>query len=637
MSQDDRPILELHGLTIALPPGGERGTAVRDVSLSVGPGEIVCLVGESGSGKSVIAQAVMGLLPRTLPVTGGRIVLQGEDITHAPLARLRELRATRMSMIFQEPMTALNPVMTCGDQIDEVLREHTRLGAAERRARVLAVLGEVLLPEPERMVASYPHQLSGGQRQRIVIAMALVLDPVLLIADEPTTALDVTTQAQILKLVLDLQRRHGAGVLFITHDFGVVAEVAHRVAVLRLGELVELGSRDDVLRRPRHAYTRMLIASVPTLRLKARATTAGAPVVLRVTALAKTYRDKRWFAKARTVHAARDVTLEIRRGQTLGIVGESGSGKSTVARCIVRLIEPSAGAILLGDTDIAAMSAAALRPLRRRVQIVFQDPYRSLNPRRTVAEALIEGPVNYGLSRTAALQRARSLLATVRMDGGAMERYPHQFSGGQRQRICIARALMMEPGAAGRRRGRLRARRLGAGAGAGPVRGDPGPARARDALHHPRPARRVAGLRPARGDVAGRGGRVRPRAPRLLRSPTRLHEGAVRRRSGARLRFLGHPRNLLTMRIAIGGFQHETNTFAPTQGHVRRTSSAAAAGRRCGAARRSSRPWSRATCRSPVSSSTCAGHPAPARADRVGRRRARRPTSPRTPSSASPA
>ena len=454
------PVLEVRDLTIALPPGGDRATAVQRVSFSVARGEILCLVGESGSGKSVIAQGVMGLLPKSLPVTSGQILLQGEDITHAPLSRLRELRATRMSMIFQEPMTALNPVMTCGDQIDEVLREHTGLSPEERRSKVLAVIGEVLLPEPERMVASYPHQLSGGQRQRIMIAMALVLEPVLLIADEPTTALDVTTQAQILKLVLELQAKHGTGVLFITHDFGVVAEVAQRVAVLRLGDLVELGEKHEVLQRPSHAYTRMLIGAVPTLRVHERAADANAPLVLTVRALAKTYHVKSWFGKHRTVHAAKDVNLEIRRGQTLGIVGESGSGKSTVARCIVRLIDPSGGSVVLGagagpsvgagpgiqvGTDIAMMSAAELRPLRKRVQIVFQDPYRSLNPRRKVDEALIEGPMNYGLSRADALKRARRLLDLVRMDSSALERYPHQFSGGQRQRICIARALMMEP------------------------------------------------------------------------------------------------------------------------------------------------------------------------------------------------
>jgi peptide/nickel transport system ATP-binding protein len=439
------PVLEVQGLTIGLPEGGDRSTAVRNVSFTVGRGEILCLVGESGSGKSVIAQGVMGLLPKQLPITAGRIALQGEDITHAGLARLRELRATRMSMIFQEPMTALNPVMTCGDQIDEVLREHTTLSPAQRREKVLSIVKEVLLPDPERMVASYPHQLSGGQRQRIMIAMALVLDPVLLIADEPTTALDVTTQAQILKLVLDLQARHGTGVLFITHDFGVVAEIAHRVAVLRLGDLVELGPKREVLQRPQHDYTKMLMASVPTLRTEERPLNAAAPIVLKVQGLAKTYDDKSWFGKRRTVHAAKDVNLEIRRGQTLGIVGESGSGKSTVARCVVRLIDPSGGSIKLGTDEIATISSSALRPLRKRVQIVFQDPYRSLNPRRTVAEAMIEGPINYGMSRDAALAKARELLALVRMDESAMQRYPHQFSGGQRQRICIARALMMQP------------------------------------------------------------------------------------------------------------------------------------------------------------------------------------------------
>ena len=445
MSTSNSPVLEVRNLSIALPSDGDRATAVQNVSFNVAPREIVCLVGESGSGKSVIAQGVMGLLPKSLPVTGGQILLQGEDITHAPLSRLRELRATRMSMIFQEPMTALNPVMTCGDQIDEVLREHTQLSAEQRRDKVLAIIREVLLPDPERMMASYPHQLSGGQRQRIMIAMALVLEPVLLIADEPTTALDVTTQAQILKLVLELQHKHGTGVLFITHDFGVVAEVAQRVAVLRLGDLVEVGSKHDVLQRPRHDYTRMLIGAVPTLRLVERPVDANAPVVLKAAKLEKTYYDRSWFGKARTVHAAQDVNLEIRRGQTLGIVGESGSGKSTVARCIVRLIDPTGGSVLLGRDDIAMMPARQLRPLRKRVQIVFQDPYRSLNPRRNIAEAMIEGPVNYGMSRESALVRARELLALVRMDTSAMDRYPHQFSGGQRQRLCIARALMMEP------------------------------------------------------------------------------------------------------------------------------------------------------------------------------------------------
>ncbi len=439
------PVLEVRGLSIELPKGGDRRLAVTSASFTVNRGEIVCLVGESGSGKSVIAQSVMGLLPKQLPVAGGTILLEGEDITQAPLSRLRQLRATRMSMVFQEPMTALNPVMSCGGQIDEVLGEHTTLSAAERRAKILETIREVRLAEPERIYASYPHQLSGGQRQRIVIAMALILDPALIIADEPTTALDVTTQAQILQLIRDLQARHGTGVLFITHDFGVVAEIAQRVAVLRLGELVEFGTRDEVLKNPQHEYTRMLIRAVPTLAPVDRAANADAPVVLELRHLSKTYVDRGWLTKRREVHAATDVNLEVRRGQTLGIVGESGSGKSTVARCVVRLIDPTAGEIRLSGEDIASLSSPRLRPLRRKVQIVFQDPYRSLNPRRKVGDAIIEGPLNYGLSRSAAIERARKLMELVRMDPASLERYPHQFSGGQRQRICIARALAMEP------------------------------------------------------------------------------------------------------------------------------------------------------------------------------------------------
>jgi peptide/nickel transport system ATP-binding protein len=440
-----QPVLEVRNLTIALPPGADRALAVEAVNFSVAPHEIVCLVGESGSGKSVIAHATMGLLPKTLKATSGEILLQGENILGISEARLRELRCTRMSMVFQEPMTALNPVMRCGEQIDEVLRIHTDLAPPARRARIVDMLMQVQLPEPERMLASYPHQLSGGQRQRIMIAMALVLDPVLLIADEPTTALDVTTQAQILLLIKEMQRVHGTGVLFITHDFGVVVEIAHRVAVLRTGELVEMGATKALLSNPRHEYTRMLIASVPSITPRHRAARADAPLVLRTRDLAKTYVASGWLHKRAAVAAAERVSLEIRRGQTLGIVGESGSGKSTVARCITRLIDPSSGQILLGGEDIATMPAGKLRQLRRHIQIIFQDPYRSLNPRRTVGDSVIEGPMNYGVSRAEAMARAKNLMELVRLDQNSLDRYPHQFSGGQRQRICIARALAMEP------------------------------------------------------------------------------------------------------------------------------------------------------------------------------------------------
>jgi peptide/nickel transport system ATP-binding protein len=437
--------LEVRDLSVALPAGADRKEAVSGVSFHVAAGEILCLVGESGSGKSVIAQSILGLLPPTLRLTGGIVRLEGEEITTASEARRRALRGARMGMVFQEPMTSLNPVMTCGAQIDEVFRAHTVMPGAERRQRALALVREVALAEPERMLDSYPHQLSGGQRQRIGIAMALALDPALLIADEPTTALDVTTQAQILKLIAQIQATHGMAVLFITHDFGVVAEIAHRVAVLREGRLVELGDKERVLKQPRHEYTRMLIRAVPALAPHDRPSRPEAPVVLSVSGLSKTYVERGWLGGRRRVDAASDVTFELRKGQTLGIVGESGSGKSTVARCIVRLIEPSAGQILLAGTDLAPMSAGALRPFRRKIQIVFQDPYRSLNPRRTVGEAIIEGPVNYGVPRAQALERARRLMELVRMDPNALGRYPHQFSGGQRQRISIARALAMEP------------------------------------------------------------------------------------------------------------------------------------------------------------------------------------------------
>src|SRR3954451_3988975 len=396
---DKRPVLEVRNLTVALPAGADRAFAVETVSFTVNPGEIVCLVGESGSGKSVIAFTVMGLLAKALKPTGGEILLEGENILAVGEERLRELRCTRMSMIFQEPMTALNPVMTCGEQIDEVLRTHTKLDPAARRAKIIGILSRVKLPEPERIYASYPHQLSGGQRQRIMIAMALVLDPVLLIADEPTTALDVTTQAEILKLIAELQAGQGTGVLFITHDFGVVAEIAHRVAVLRWGELVEMGSTEQILSRPEHAYTKMLISSVPSIHPQHRGVRKDGITVLRTEKLGKVYSGKSFFQKARLVKAAVDVDLDIRKGETLGIVGESGSGKSTVARCIARLIDPTDGGITLDGEEIATLSAARLRLHRRRIQIIFQDPYRSLNPRRPVGKSIVEGPLNFGLKK----------------------------------------------------------------------------------------------------------------------------------------------------------------------------------------------------------------------------------------------
>ena len=440
-----RNVLEVDRLTVELPPGADRRHAIEDVSLTVAPGEIVCVVGESGSGKSVTAYSVMGLLPKgQLTPVAGAIRLEGEDISKASARRLRELRGDRMAMVFQEPMTALNPVVRCGDQIDEVLRIHTRLDAREREARILDILEQVHLPDPPRMRTSFPHQLSGGQRQRIMIAMALVLEPALLIADEPTTALDVTTQAQILKLVRELQEAHGTGVLFITHDFGVVAEIAHRVVVMRQSRVVETGPAAEILDRPQHPYTRMLIDAVPSL-VPRPPRGRGGEKALETGGLRKTYHQGGFLRSRAGVDAVKGVDLRVDAGEIVGIVGESGSGKSTVARCIARLIEPTAGTIHLKGTDIARLPERTLRPHRRRVQIVFQDPYRSLNPRRTVGASLIEGPVNYGQNATDAMVRARELLAFVGVDANAVDRFPHQFSGGQRQRICIARALIMEP------------------------------------------------------------------------------------------------------------------------------------------------------------------------------------------------
>jgi peptide/nickel transport system ATP-binding protein len=436
-------ILDINDLVVGLGKD-PKGTRIIDgLSLQVRQGETLCVVGESGSGKSVTSLTVMGLLQKgSLVPSGGSVKLVGEELLTASDRRLRQLRATTMAMIFQEPMTALNPVVPVGRQIDEVLRAHTGLDARARKKRILDMMEQVRLPQVERIFASYPHRLSGGQRQRIMIAMALVLEPKLLIADEPTTALDVTTQKQILTLIRDLQRDHGTAVLFITHDMGVVAEIADRVAVMRQGRLVETGALDDILRNPTMEYTRKLLAAVPSLVPRAA---TREPVVLEANELGKVYRERSFFGGVREVAAAQDVTLTLRKGRTLGIVGESGSGKSTVARCIVRLIDPTSGGIRLAGREISELSRRLLQPHRKRIQIIFQDPYRSLNPRISVGETIAEGPINYGMARKEALAKARELLELVDLPADAISRYPHQFSGGQRQRIAIARALALDP------------------------------------------------------------------------------------------------------------------------------------------------------------------------------------------------
>ncbi|WP_114948445.1 ABC transporter ATP-binding protein [Microvirga calopogonii] len=440
-----RAVLAIENLTLALPSAADRPFALKDVSLELRAGEILCVVGESGSGKSMCASALLGLLPNVVKPTAGRVLFEGRDLLTLSNEDWRELRGRRIAMIFQEPMTALNPVISIGDQIAETFEAHDLLTPAERRARTIELAREVGLPDPEQIVKSYPHQLSGGQRQRAMIAMALALEPSILVADEPTTALDVTTQAQILKLIRDLQQRRGMAVMFITHDFGVVAEIADRVAVLERGIVVEQGTAEAVLQRPQHRYTQSLLAAVPTLTPPKRPSVEGAPLACAVVGLRKTYKGRGILMRSREVSAAKNVSFEIRRGETLGLVGESGSGKSTIGRLVVRLLDPDAGTIRLGEIDLSTLSGSRLRAARRHIQMVFQDPFASLNPRRRVGRIIADGPVAHGVPMQEAMAKARELLALVGLDPRAIDRYPHEFSGGQRQRIGIARALALEP------------------------------------------------------------------------------------------------------------------------------------------------------------------------------------------------
>ncbi|PTW52064.1 dipeptide ABC transporter ATP-binding protein [Rhodovulum kholense] len=443
---DAARVLKIRGLKVGLAGRPEAAPVIDGIDLDIRAGETHCLVGESGSGKSVTSLAIMGLLPRgALEVRGGSIDLEGVEITQASAAEMRGLRAMRLSMIFQEPMTALNPVLRVGEQIEEVLNMHTDLSAADARQRTLDIMEQVHLPDVERIYRAFPHQLSGGQRQRIMIAMALVLDPHLLIADEPTTALDVTTQLQILKLIAELQARKGTALLFITHDMGVVAEIADTVSVMQNGRIVERAPIHELLTAPKEDYTRKLLTAVPTLAPRAARPDARGGDVLKVADLEMVYGGGGVLRRGGGVTAASEVSFAIGPGRTLGIVGESGSGKSTVARCIMRLIDPTGGAVHVAGTEISRLPRRSLRPHRKHLQIVFQDPYRSLNPRWTVARSLCEGPINFGTPRAEALAHAAELMEIVGLPRDALRRYPHQFSGGQRQRIAIARAVAMKP------------------------------------------------------------------------------------------------------------------------------------------------------------------------------------------------
>ncbi|WP_417476207.1 ABC transporter ATP-binding protein [Leisingera sp.] len=441
-------LLSIENLSIDLPAGADRKHAVEDVSFQLEKGEVLCIVGESGSGKSMSANALMGLLPEGIRPVAGSAMFDGCDLLTQSEAEMLSRRGRDIAMIFQEPLSALNPLMRVGDQITEVFEAHDLLTPAERRKRALELLDEVGLPDPDMTIKAYPFQLSGGQRQRVMIAMALALEPKILIADEPTTALDVTTQAQILDLIENLRRSHDMAVIFITHDLGVVADIADRVIVMQTGKIVETGTTDEVLVEPKHPYTRALLDAIPQLNFSVEPPRrANQQPLLSVSKLNMTFttRTSGLLGKPRVVHAVQDISFDLHRGETIGIVGESGSGKSTLGRCLVRLLDPKSGEMRIGGQDISQAKGAELRAQRRRIQMIFQDPFSSLNPRAKVGRILTEGLIAYGTSPQEARGRARELLELVGLDASALERFPHEFSGGQRQRIGIARALALDP------------------------------------------------------------------------------------------------------------------------------------------------------------------------------------------------
>jgi len=432
-----QPILVVENMTIALPKGADRSHAVKGVSFDVQRGEILCIAGESGSGKSVLSSALMGSVPKGLRREDGRIWLDGVDLTALSGKEMRALRGHQIAMIFQEPVAALNPAVKIGAQIEEVFRLHTHLSAAERRARVRDLVRATHLPHIERILNAYPHQLSGGQCQRVVIAMALAMQPKLLIADEPTTALDVTTQAQILALIRGLRDGQGHSIIFITHDFGVVADIADRVAVMRHGEIVEMGKARQIFTHPQHAYTQELIATVPSLKPPPRMPLQG---------------DRKIVLKVENLHHAygalpvlKNINLTLLQGQIISIVGESGCGKSTLAKALIRLIEPSAGKITINAQDFSTLNGKALRQSRQMIQMIFQDPFSSLNPRRMIGPMIARAAYLAGSPRRQAIERAKELLDLVGLGREVYWRKPSAFSGGQRQRIGIARALAMKP------------------------------------------------------------------------------------------------------------------------------------------------------------------------------------------------
>lgn len=467
------PLLQIRQLSVAFKARNQETLAVNGINLVIHPGETFALVGESGSGKSVTSLSILGLLPEAAIIKTGEINLthQGQttDLLKLPAQALRKIRGHRVSMIFQEPMTSLNPVMRCGDQVSESLQLHLGLGAAAARQQAIAWFEKVRLPAPGKTYNRYPHELSGGQKQRVMIALAMCCNPRLLICDEPTTALDVTVQKTILELIKSLQAETGMSVLFITHDLGVVAEMAHRVGIMYQGQLVEEGATTTLLKNPAHPYTKALIACRPALHAPgerlptvadmesgisiekaapSKKTVQEQQVLVAVKDLVVSFPVRRnWLGKVtQEYHAVNGVSLEIRKGETLGLVGESGCGKTTLGRSILHLIKPSSGTIFFNGERIEHVDSGRIRALRKASQLVFQDPYSSLNPRMTVGSAIEEVlALHFGMPGKHRRDRVADLLKKVDLPPDAARRYPHEFSGGQRQRIVIARALAVEP------------------------------------------------------------------------------------------------------------------------------------------------------------------------------------------------
>ncbi|WP_299706447.1 ABC transporter ATP-binding protein [uncultured Tateyamaria sp.] len=444
------PLLSVENLLIELATRGGMVPVVDDLSLWLNPGETLSIVGESGSGKSMTALAVMGLLPRIGRVAAGRIMFEGQDMTQMEDAALRRIRGNQIGMIFQEPMTSLNPVYTVGEQIAEVLRHHQNQGAAQAWANAVDLLDAVRIPNAKGRAGTYPHEMSGGQRQRVMIAMALACRPKILIADEPTTALDVTVQAEIFDLMRELAKETQTATILITHDMGVVAEMADRVVVMLKGEKVEDGTVTDLINRPQHDYTKSLIASVPHLTPETRDESEVAAQVdqplLSVRDLTVQFPVKKRWGKREMFTAVNGISFDVERGKTLAIVGESGSGKTTAALAVARLVAAQAGHVTLDSTDMLTLEGEALRQARANVQVIFQDPYSSLNPRLR-AGAIVREPMDNLGNLPAAQRDARvaELFEQVGLEREQMHLFPHQFSGGQRQRISIARALSTNP------------------------------------------------------------------------------------------------------------------------------------------------------------------------------------------------